>query len=69
MAYRVETAATGQAVRRLEFSDFRDVEGRKVPFKWSWSTGTGDSPTLTRFAEYIVTEVQFDAAIDPKVFR
>lgn len=69
LAYRIETVNTGQAIRRLEYSDFRPVEGRTVPFKWVWLSGLGDSPTLTRLSEYSVAQVVFDAPIDPKVFK
>ena len=69
LAYRIETATTGQSIRRLEYSDFRAVEGRTVPFKWVWLTGTGDSPTYTRISEYSVGQMVFDAVIDPKVFK
>lgn len=67
LAYRVETANTGQSIHRLEYADFRPVEGRTVPFKWVWLSGSGDK--LTPNSEYLVGKMTFDLPIDPKVFK
>jgi hypothetical protein len=58
---RYTEAFLGRNMQQIEYDDYRDVSGVKMPFKWTfaWQSGQG---------RYELTDVQPNAAIDPARF-
>jgi len=58
---RFSNSPVGRIVSRIDYSDYRDVGGVKMPFKWTviWLDGR---------SRYELTSVQPNAAIDPTRF-
>jgi hypothetical protein len=58
---RLTDTAVGPVPTQIDFSDYRDVAGVKVPFRWitTWT----DNQTITQF-----TEIQANVSIDPARF-
>jgi hypothetical protein len=55
------TTALGLNPREIDYSDYREVAGVKVPFKWTavWTDGR---------SEFEMTDVKPNVAIDPAKF-
>jgi len=58
---RFSTSPVGRIVTRVDYADYRDVAGAKMPFKWTLSWLNGRSI-------FEIESVQPNAAIDPARF-
>jgi photosynthetic reaction center cytochrome c subunit len=54
-------SAVGRVPTQIDYSDYRDVAGVKMPFKWTYGWVSGRE-------EYTLTDVQPNATIDPAKF-
>jgi outer membrane lipoprotein-sorting protein len=59
---RFVDTAIGRIPTQIDFSDYRDVEGVKVPFRWLWTWTDGQS-TIE------LSEIKLNAPIDPAKFN
>jgi hypothetical protein len=66
LLYGVKTADMAY-VTEWKYSDYRDVEGRRVPFRFAYSSGI-DSAHLELRWVYQAESVRFNVPIDPAVF-
>jgi outer membrane lipoprotein-sorting protein len=58
---RYASSAMGRVPTQIDFSDYREVSGVKVPFKWSFAWVSGRD-------EIELKEVQANVPIDAKMF-
>lgn len=65
----VAPQGAGLQLRQWTYGDYRDVEGRKVPFRVTISVGRDGATQLTQEAEWDVSEVKFNVKIDGREFR
>ncbi len=58
---RYSQSPVGRLVTRIDYSDYRDVAGVKMPFRWivSWLSGR---------STFVMTEVQPNVSVDPARF-
>jgi photosynthetic reaction center cytochrome c subunit len=54
-------SAVGRVPTQIDYSDYRDVAGVKMPFKWTYGWVSGRE-------EYTLTDGQPNATIDPAKF-
>jgi hypothetical protein len=59
----------GLVTRLFAYSSFRDVENRKVPARLSFYLGQAKTDKLQEMTRWEIQTLQFNAPIDPKVFR
>jgi hypothetical protein len=66
LLYRNSTSDAAYVVE-WRYSDFRDVEGRRVPFSYAYSTGNDAAHLETRWV-YKAETVTLNARLDPSTF-
>ena len=58
---RYTNSAMGRVPTQIDYADYRDVAGVKMPFKWSYAWVSGRE-------EFVLTDVQPNVAIDAGKF-
>ena len=59
---RMANSAAGRVPTQIDYSDYRDVSGVKMPFKWTYGWVSGRE-------EYVVTSYDANASVDAAKFR
>lgn len=59
--------ANQTAIVEWRYGDYRDVEGRRVPFRFTYSSGNDAAHLESRWV-YQAESVRFNVPIDPATF-